>query len=588
MSNAAFFRFIWPFIWAHRYAFAFMILCSLGWALDATLWPYIFRVVIDIFTQYDSDRAFAWSALQLPVFLGLGLWALIELGFRLMGYLLAYTIPKVEAEIRLKMFDHVQRHSPKYFNEQLAGSLSNKITDMTTQAGITIQQSATVFVPGLMACILGLFFFANISPVFAVILGVWIVVQLILGIIFTPKCDQLEHLHGEERTHLLGKIVDSLTNNFAVNLFYRFPHEYALTALSQARELRKNITAKRYVEFVRVLFGMSTILGAGVAILGLMIYYWIEGTISTGEVVQLFNTTMNLIMIIWTINTTIPALFQALGMCKQALVVMHHPQDIVDPIGAKPLLVTKGEIVFDGVSFHYGERQLFQNKHVHINGGEKLGLVGYSGAGKSTFISLILRFYPLETGTIRIDGQDISLATLESLRHQIALIPQDTILFHRSLWDNIHYGKLHANREQVIEAARMAHCEEFISRLPQGYDTLVGERGTKLSGGERQRIAIARAILADAPILILDEATSALDSMTEKYIQESLELLMKNRTTIVVAHRLSTLAKMDRILVFDQGKIVEEGTHQTLLQAGSHYARMWQRQAGGFLPDSVS
>ena len=215
-----------------------------------------------------------------------------------------------------------------------------------------------------------------------------------------------------------------------------------------------------------------------------------------------------------------------------------------------------------------------------------MGLVGYSGAGKSTFVNLILRFFPIEKGRILIDGQDIACVTLDSLRKQVALIPQDTLLFHRTLEENIQYGNIEASKEDVVQAAKQAHCEEFIKRLPQGYESLVGERGTKLSGGERQRIAIARAMLAQAPILILDEATSSLDSVTERYIQDSLEKMMQNRTTIVIAHRLSTLAKMDRILVFDRGKVVEEGTHTQLMARGGHYSRLWQMQAGGFLPDA--
>jgi len=221
-----------------------------------------------------------------------------------------------------------------------------------------------------------------------------------------------------------------------------------------------------------------------------------------------------------------------------------------------------------------------------IRGGEKVGLVGYTGAGKSTFINLILRFFPVQKGAIRIDGQNIANAKLESLRRHIALIPQDPVLFHRTLKENIAYGRLEANEAEIFEAARLAHCDEFIRRLPNGYETVVGERGAKLSGGERQRIAIARAILANAPILILDEATSSLDSVTERYIQDSLSRIMEGRTTIAIAHRLSTLARMDRILVFDYGKIVEEGTHDELLRLEGRYAKMWRMQAGGFLPDA--
>ena len=245
-----------------------------------------------------------------------------------------------------------------------------------------------------------------------------------------------------------------------------------------------------------------------------------------------------------------------------------------------------GEIIFENVSFQYGEKRLFQNQNVHIRGGEKVGLIGFTGAGKSTFINLILRFSPLHSGKILIDGQEIANISLKSLREQIALIPQDPVLFHRSFRENISYGKPDATEIEIIRAAKLAQCDEFIHNIPLNYEAKVGERGAKLSGGEKQRIAIARAILIDAPILILDEATSSLDSVTEKYIQDSLDNLMQNRTIIVIAHRLSTLSRMDRILVFNQGKIIEEGTHAALMSKNGLYARMWNMQVGGFLPQA--
>lgn len=292
-------------------------------------------------------------------------------------------------------------------------------------------------------------------------------------------------------------------------------------------------------------------------------------------------------MMLWISGTEIPRVIQSVGLAKQALTVMCDPEDLNDKPSATPLNVTKGEIIFDDVTFHYGKKKVFQNKSVHIRGGEKIGLVGYSGAGKSTFSNLVLRLFPVESGRILIDGQDIAGVTLESLRRNVALIPQDPMLFHRTIFDNIQYGDIDASKEAVYAAAAAAHCSEFISTRQEGYDTQVGERGTKLSGGEKQRIAIARAVIANAPILILDEATSALDSVTEGYIQETLDALMEGKTTLAIAHRLSTLARMDRILVFDQGKIIEEGTHEELLSLGKHYANLWQLQAGGFLPDDT-
>jgi len=288
----------------------------------------------------------------------------------------------------------------------------------------------------------------------------------------------------------------------------------------------------------------------------------------------------------WLIGRALPLVFQSFGNAKQAYSVILDPQDTGDKPGAKELKIQIGEIIFENVSFQYGEKRLFQNQNVHIRGGEKVGLIGFTGAGKSTFINLILRFSPLHSGKILIDGQEIANISLKSLREQIALIPQDPVLFHRSFRENISYGKPDATEIEIIRAAKLAHCDEFIHNIPLNYEAKVGERGAKLSGGEKQRIAIARAILIDAPILILDEATSSLDSVTEKYIQDSLDNLMQNRTIIVIAHRLSTLSRMDRILVFNQGKIIEEGTHAALMSKNGLYARMWNMQVGGFLPQA--
>ncbi len=550
--------------------------------MDATLWPYLLRLIIDIFTQHDTDRAAAWPVLKGLLMWGVSLWVVVEAGFRSRDFLQARALPKLEADIRMAMFDHIQYHSPKYFNEHFAGSLSNKIADMTNQVKLLLQ-NMTIFIPALATCVVSIGFFYNISPLFAMILGGWLFIHLAICFAFTKKCATYSDIHGEARSSLVGKIVDSLTNNFTVNLLYRFRFEKSLIASYQKEEQDKNTLAQRYVALM--FLWMSVVFLVGIITLnGFMILRWMQGSITTGEIIQIFNTTFNVMMLSWFAAQAIPQFFQSIGIASQALSVMNDSQDVLDSPQAAPLAVTKGEIVFENVSFHYGEKKLFHNKAVHIKAGEKVGLVGYSGAGKSTFVNLILRFYPVEKGRILIDGQNIADVTLESLRTQVALVPQDPVLFHRSLEDNIRYGRTDASQCEVKDIAKLAHCDEFIIKCPNGYASLVGERGTKLSGGERQRIAIARAMLNKTPILILDEATSALDSVTENYIQESLEKLMQNRTTLVIAHRLSTLAKMDRILVFDQGKIVEQGSHTELLSKEGHYARMWQMQAGGFLP----
>lgn len=578
--------FFWKFIRKQKWTFFSILIQDCINCLDSLLWPFILRWVIDIFTQNEENRNLAWESLQVPIIVSICLIIFIEINSRTMGFLMAKAIPKLQADIRMTMFDHLQKHSPHYFNERFAGSLANKITDMTTAVESIIQQLFWPIVSSIAMSFFGALFLWFIHPILSGILILWIIVHLSICLIFSRTCDLYEHRHGESRSILLGKIVDSLTNYFAVNLFYRFRFEKNALIPCQEEEERTNVLARKYVEKMRSVtsFFYATICFLGIN--GFVIYLWLQHQITTGEVAQVFGTMWNIAAIMWAVGGALPTFFQSFGIAKQAYSVMLDPQDMGDKSDAKELKIQTGEIIFDNVSFHYEEKKLFSNKYAHIRGGEKVGLVGFTGAGKSTFINLILRFFPLHNGKIFIDDQDITDVTLESLRRQIALIPQDPLLFHRTLRENISYGKPEASEAEIFAAAKLAHCDEFIRNIPSGYEARVGERGTKLSGGEKQRIAIARAILVNAPILILDEATSSLDSVTEKYIQESLSKLMQGKTTIVIAHRLSTLSRMDRILVFDKGKIVEEGTHAALMNKNGLYAKMWNMQVGGFLPET--
>ncbi|MES2199676.1 MAG: ABC transporter ATP-binding protein [Chlamydiota bacterium] len=577
--------FVWGFIRKQRLVFAIILFLSFMWTVEILFWPFFLRKIVDVLTLYDVNRLSAWPLLKVLLFLGAASWIFMEAAFRLRDFIQAKSFPKLEADIRMTLFDHVQRHSPKYFNEHFSGSLANKIGDLVLTTLVILRNLLICFIPTCLTCIVTIIIFSRINAFLALIVGIWLVIHFTLCWICTLKCTKYSHLHGESRSTLVGKIVDSLTNNFAVNLFFRFHFEKDHMAHYQKEELKANYQAQIYS--VKMWSYLCALLALEMfTLVWFLIFYWLRGTISTGEVVQVFYTIWNLSMAVLIIADRAPEFFQSIGIAKQALLVMQDPQDILDPPHALDLSIDRGEIVFENVSFCYGEKKIFQDKNLKIQAGEKVGLVGYSGAGKSTFVNLILRFFSLEKGRILIDGQDIAQVTLESLRKNIALIPQDPILFHRSLEDNIRYGRVDASQEEVIEASKLAHCDEFIKKCSKGYDSLVGERGTKLSGGEKQRIAIARAMLLKAPILILDEATSALDSVTEKYIQDSLEKLMTNRTTVVVAHRLSTLSKMDRILVFDRGEVIEQGSHLELLNKQGHYAHMWQMQAGGFLPDN--
>lgn len=584
-QNKTLTSFIFYFIAKQRMAFVWALLVSLVWALDQTFFPYVTQQIVDILTQFDHERWKMWEAITFPVLLGAGLWIVVEIGFRLQGFLLAHVMPRFEGDIRMAMFDHVQHHSPKYFQERFAGSLSNHIHDMVTHASSLVQETITIIIPVLLACVLALVFFVTIQPFFALLLGVWMVVHCGICIYFSKQINHNEAEHGSVRAALIGQVVDSFNNSYAVNLFYRFRDEKRTLWMKQQKEQLANTKAKYSVEKMQVYLGIASFIGPGLAITAMMLHGWAEGRLTTGEAVQVFSTTWNMIMLAWIAGCTLPTMFQSIGLADQALKLIHEPQDLNDQPDAPSLRINKGEIRFENVTFGYGEKPLFQGKNLLIRAGEKVGLVGASGAGKSTLFNLLLRFHQVQKGRITVDGQNINDVTLESLRRHVALIPQEPHLFHRSVFDNIRYGRLDATAEEIHDAARRASCLACIERLPQGYATMMGDRGAKLSGGERQRIAIARAILADAPILLLDEATSALDSITEREIQDALEELMHGRTTLVIAHRLSTLMNMDRILVFQKGNIVENGPHEELLARDGVYANLWKMQVGGFLQD---
>ncbi len=588
VSYRELFRFLWTFAKRQKWTLFFVYLfTALAWPMEALALPWILGRTVDVFIHFEANRMGAFQSLLPLIYLGIGIYLFIEIASRIMGFLIGKAIPKLQADIRMGMFDHVERHSPHYFNERFAGSLANKISDASTLTEQIAQHLFWPLLPTLIVFIASSIILWWIHPLFAWLFGAWILVSLSLVILFSRRIDVHATHHEEVKSTLLGKIVDSLTNNFAVNLFYRFSYERKALDPYQKEEEKTNRKTRWYTEKMNCYFSIFFILGNFLLMNGTLIYFWLHDQITTAQTVQVFNSLWNVTSAIWMTCGILPAFFSALGSLKQAYSVMQDSQDIGDTRNAKELHVRSGEIVFKNVSFRYHENDLFTDLHVHIRSGEKVGIVGFTGAGKSTFINLILRFFPIHKGSILVDNQDTANVTLESLRQNIALIPQDPVLFHRSLRENIAYGKLDATQEEIFHAAKLAHCEEFIRNIPNGFEAKVGERGTKLSGGEKQRIAIARAILKNAPILILDEATSSLDSVTERYIQDSLAKLMQNKTTIVVAHRLSTLSLMNRILVFEHGRIVEEGSHEELLRKKGLYERMWKMQIGGFLPDHL-
>lgn len=567
-----------------KWLFAMMFVACI-WALDNTFSPYLLKLIIDHAVNFSGDKANLVVSTMPYVFGYILLWIVLCLDMRFLDWLKLKLFPTLREDVMSKMFNYLNLHSHQYFQNNFSGSLVNKIIDM--QGGViqifTILDDVFAQTLGLTVAVIVLLF---VHPIFAVILIAWVLLFLIITFVFLKPLQHLSHVFAESRTSLVGKMVDSISNIINVRLFARhgeenrYIHKGILDAVQKDRDMQSKIIKMRAFWDASIIILISLNLF-------ILLYMYSKNLVSIGDFTFVISLSTSIMWNLWFIAGQFVLFSEQIGVCKQALSLISLPHGIVDVADAKPLMISRGEIKFHDVTFHYDEgAHLFKNKNIVIESGQKVGLVGFSGSGKSSFVNLILRLFEVESGEITIDNQNINQVTQQSLRDQIALIPQDITLFHRSLMENIRFGNIHATDDEVFEIAKKTHCHEFISKLTHGYDSMVGERGIKLSTGQRQRIAIARAMLKNAPILILDEATSALDSITERYIQDALHILMQGKTTIVIAHRLSTLAEMDRILVFDKGKIIEDGKHDALVARGGHYAKMWHMQAGGFLPES--
>lgn len=577
--------FFWHFVKPYKWFAALLLGTGLFWGVQSSLTPYLLKLMIDTIADYSGDKANIFTAIKIPAITYVVVWFLMAVNFRVRDWIILRMFPAIRQNIINAMSAYLNCHSHTFIQNNFAGSLSNKIMDMSGSTASLFTRVDESFANS-MAFLIALVSLSFVHPLFSGILLGWAIAFVSITLLFTKKTKHLSHVFSESKSTLSGKIVDSVTNLMNIRLFSRNDYENNRLGNAVTDTVNKDRAVQWYILKMRIFWDVSFMMLI-CGMLGALIFMYSKGTITVGDFAFVMTVSINIFMYLWQMAAGFVQFAEELGKCSQALTIVTTPHEIVDVPDAKPLIVKGGKIIFDNVTFFYQRNNnLFENKHVKIESGQKVGLIGFSGSGKTTFVDLILRFFDIESGKITVDGQDISRITQSSLRENISMIPQDTSLFHRSLMDNIRYGQIDASDEEVIEASKQAHCHEFIEQLPEGYQALVGERGIKLSGGQRQRIAIARAMLKNAPILILDEATSALDSVTEKHIQESLRSLMEGRTTIVIAHRLSTLSEMDRILVFDKGHIIEEGPHEKLLKNKGHYARMWKMQAGGFLPES--
>ncbi|KAB0541189.1 ABC transporter ATP-binding protein [Xanthomonas cissicola] len=497
-------------------------------------------------------------------------------------------VPGLSNRSRWLMHNYVVRQSLGFFNNDFAGRIANRVM----QTGTSLRESAVQMVDALWYIVVytgsALWLFAQADPWLMAPLLLWLVVYVALMAFFVPRMKARAWVASDARSKATGRIVDGYTNISTLKLFAHAGREQAYV-----RDAIDELAVKHRGQ-TRVTTAMDTAIAVanGFLIVGtcaLALWLWSRGqisvgaiTLATGLVIRIHNMSG---WIMWTVN----GIFEDIGTVQDGMQTISQPVQVQDAADAVPLQVTQGQVRFEHIHFHYGKRGgVIAGLDLQVRAGEKIGLVGPSGAGKSTLVNVLLRLYDLEQGRILIDGQDITTVTQESLRGQIGLVTQDILLLHRSIRDNLLYGRPQASEAQLLDAVRKARADSFIDTLidgegRRGFDAHVGERGVKLSGGQRQRIAIARVLLKDAPILILDEATSALDSEVEAAIQDSLDALMGNKTVIAIAHRLSTIARMDRLVVMDGGRIVETGTHAELIAHGGLYARLWARQTGGFV-----
>lgn len=578
------FPFIWSFLHPKRLSVFLIFFCSCIWALTTSFNPYLLKWIIDGVVNQSHDPKNVWDKVGIVVAIFILLQIFLIILKRVEEWVRLNVIQYTKGKIRMRMFDHVQQHSHRYFQENFSGSLSRKVSDMVSGFESMFSSITLVFFPIILSCSVSIVLLWMVHYWFALSVLLWLVPYLIIARRSSLKCMEASNEHSKTSTELSGKVVDTLRNISTVELFSQRDHEnnyldhYQKEEIHRAQKLGIRMIANSFIHGISgtFLFSSSLIL---------FISLWGGGLVTIGDFTFIIATTFSIMILTLWMVSEISRFFKALGVVNQAMTIFNMPHEIVDVPNAKPLKVNSTRIEFKNVTFRYEEnKNILQDKSIVIEPGEKVGLVGFSGSGKTTFVHLILRFYDVQAGKILIDNQDISQVTLKSLRRQIAVVPQDMVLFHRSLMENIRYGRADASDDEVFAASKKACSHEFIMEFKDKYNTITGESGFKLSGGQRQRIAIARAILKDAPILIFDEATSALDSITEKEIQKNLWDLMKNRTTIVIAHRLSTLSSLDRILVFDKGVIIESGKHESLLKRNGHYAHLWRSQSEGFFP----
>lgn len=581
-KNFSALSFLWRNVKPFKFYVGLHLFVILYNSFDLLIWPYVTKLLIDKLTVTPHDQVILQcSGLALLLII---LTLIPNLIWRLSDYSWMHLTPALKKKITLESMAHVMQHSHNFFQNNFSGSLAHKVRDLAGCTPPILGRIIYSFVHVFLSLIFSFIGLWLINKIFAFALIIWATIFILMAIWAARVSNPMSIAAADQQTINMGNLVDVLSNISNVRFFTR--RNFELTRIAHLQDEYSRLSKRRNFFLIKFYFlhGFS-FCAYFIFCIVMLIWLYSQGLTTLGDFAMLFTINNWIIHLMWTAANEMNGFLEDVGTVNQALSVINEPLQIKDSEGVKDLEITAGKIEFQNVrfSYHNHSEALFNAKNIVINSGEKVGLVGHSGGGKTTFVNLILRLFDVTEGRILIDNQDISQVTQESLRNSIGVIPQDPSLFHRTLLENISYGANNVSKDEIIAAAKNSHSHEFISELPEGYAALVGERGIKLSGGQRQRIAIARAFLKNAPILILDEATSQLDSITENLIQDALQNLMKNKTTIVIAHRLSTLKNMDRILVFEKGKIIEDGSHQQLLDLNGTYKKLWDSQVGGFI-----
>ena len=560
------------FLKKYKFKVFLLMLMPALWSISESLAPYFIKLIIDNLTTQEGYLSY-----EIGFFAFLSIIIFMEISMRVGSLIGMHTWPLIRANIRNFMWDHLIKQSHLFFQENLVGDIASKISNIahSFERGLSalLYGFYSVSISFLVSC----FLIWLILPSFSLLFFMWYLAMLGITLIFLRKSLFYSSLHAHSENLLMGNILDVFRHISLVKMFLRQNDETLRLQKLQHKEIESSQRADRYIFYADILRGIiSTFLLAAMMIALMM--GWKSKSLSLGDVTFISIVALTMRRDIWWSSLQILTACREFGATIDGLKLLQTHQEIVDHPNAKPCKINKGKIEFKNVSFAYpSSKEIFSNLNVQIPGGKTTAIIGFSGVGKTTFIHLILRFLESSSGSILIDNKNIKNITHKSLLQNMSVIPQEPGLFHRTLLENIRYAKPHATEEEIFKAATIAHCHEFILTLDKGYDSIVGEQGLKLSSGQRQRIAIARAVLKEAPIVILDEATSALDAFTEAEVQKELQKFLKGRTTIIITHKLKTLVSADHILVFDQGKIVAQGVHAELIQANGFYKKLWKK-----------